>query len=187
MTTDAPAAPQRRPSAADVISHDPLAPLRDALQEAARRDRDAMVAQAEQDAEQALAQGRREAEQILQRARDEGERDAEQLRVEQRARALRRARSIVLSTQRDILDQLRHRARRAAGELWADPRTHAVVRDRMVARAHADLGPAARIVDHPDGGIVATTDHARATYLVADLADRVVDSLGSELEGLWTP
>lgn len=187
MTTTAPAAPEQRPAADETAVGDALTPVRIALQRAAQRDADTVVAQAEREAAETLARGRHEAEQILQRARTEGERDAERLRVEQRARARRRARSVVLSTQRQALDRLRDLARQAARALWADPGTRPAVREQLVARARSDLGTSATIVDHPDAGIVATTDHARAIFLVADLADRVVDSLGSDLEGLWTP
>lgn len=166
---------------------EPLQPLRAALLAAAERDARAETEQAEQEYQRRVAEARREADRLRSAARAAGERDAEQLRVEQRARARRRARATVLAEQRRALEELRHEVEARLARLWSDETTGRALRDRLVALARADLGQHVDVRDLPDGGIVATADHVRATYRLADLADQVIASLGAELTGLWTP
>ncbi len=170
----------------DVIA-EPLQPLRSALLAAAQRDAQAETAQAEEEYRQRVAEARSEADRLRSVARADGERDAEQLRVEQRARARRRARATVLAEQRRALDELRHEVERRLTRLWLDDGTRDTLHAHLVAAARADLGDQVGVNDLPEGGIVATTDHARGTYRLADLADQVIASLGAELNGLWTP
>lgn len=165
---------------------DPLAPLRRAVLEAADADAAAALEAAHRHAEQTVAAAAAEAETVRSEARDEGRRDAEQVRVEQRARARRRARSIVLRAQRQALDDLTHAVHDDVRRLWRDEATARQIRAHLTEQARAEQGSEARIVDHPDGGIVATLDDRRATYLLTDLADRVIASLGDDLADLWT-
>ena len=166
---------------------EPLQPLRAALLAAAERDARAETTHADQEYERRVDAARREANRLREAARAEGERDAEQLRVEQRARARRRARATVLAEQRRALDELRHEVERRLTRLWNDQAAGNALRDRLAETARADLGETVDISDLPEGGIVATADHARATYRLAYLADQVIDALGAELTGLWTP
>lgn len=178
-TTDAGATPQG--------TSDPLAPLRDALLTAARRDAQAMLSAVEEEAQAQLGQARAEADQLRDQARAEGEHDAEQLRVEQRARARRRARSTVLGEQTRALEALQRDVQARLRRLWADPATHDVLARQLTGAAQRDLGPAVTVTELAEGGIVATAERARATYRLGDLADLAIDSLATELAGLWTP
>ena len=166
---------------------DALTPVREALLEGARRDRHDLLDAAARDGRHTVDAARAEADRIREQARAEGERDAEQMRVEQRARARRRARTIVLIAQREELERLREDVRGQVRRMWADEKTRAQIRGRLVAAAHADLGPDLLVEDHPEGGVIATVDHARATYLVIDLAEAAIADLGDGLSGLWTP
>lgn len=166
---------------------DALAPVRRAILESARRDAADTIERANRAAQELRRRAAAEADTIRETARAEGRHDAEQVRVEQRARARRRARSIVLQAQRQALDDLTSAVHDAVRRLWCDPATQQAVRATLVATARAEHGPQAVITDHPDGGVVATIDHARATYLLTDLADEVIASLGDDIVGLWTP
>ena len=174
-------------SSTPAAATEPLQPLRAALLAAAERDARDETAQAEHEYQRRVSEARSEADRLRSVARAEGERDAEQLRVEQHARARRRARATVLAEQRRALDELRHDVERRLSQLWTDEAIGEALRARLVATARADLGEHVFIRDLPEGGIVATVDHARATYRLADLADQVITSLGLELTGLWTP
>lgn len=173
------------PAAAHPMDH--LAPVREALLAAARRDRHERLEVAAHDASRVLEEAQAEADRLREQARAEGERDADQMRVEQRARARRRARAIVLTAQREALDELSDDVRRRLSQLWADEESGGQLRALLVEAAHADLGPDVQVADHPDGGVTATVDHARATYLLSDLADTAVSDLGDALTGLWNP
>lgn len=182
MTTTTPAsAPTPR------TAGDPLEPVRTAILDAARADAAARIDDAVQRGEQARRRAQAEADRIREAARAEGRADAEQVRLEQQARARRRARATVLHAQRAALDELTDAVHDRVRALWTDHATRDHVRGHLVDLARRRHGPDAVITDHPDGGIVVTVDDARATYLLRDLADRVIASLGDDLVGLWTP
>ena len=171
----------------DALREDPLSPVRTALLTAAHEDAERQRRVAEQAAASTVEQARQESAELLRRARAEGEADAEQVRLDQRARARRRARSLVLSAEDAALRRLRTTVHERLAQLWADPHTRAPIREHLEARARSDLGPDVDVKDDPRGGLVARLDHARAYYLLADLADDVIDDLGPRLSGLWTP
>ena len=56
---------------------------------------------------------------------------------------------------------------------------------RVIARA--ELGAAAVVREHPDGGVVAQAPGRRVDLRLATLAERAVDTLGPEVEPLWAP
>jgi vacuolar-type H+-ATPase subunit E/Vma4 len=166
---------------------DPLEPVRAALLAQAHRDAAAAAAAAQADADATLATAGAQAQQRRERARVEGERDAEAVRVQQQARARRAARAVVLGAQREALDQVRAQAHAAVLAWWEDPRLRPAVRERLVARARAELGPDAEVRDHPAGGVAAQAGGRRARYLLTDLADVALSDLGSDLERVWQP
>lgn len=169
------------------IPADPLEPVRTAILDAARRDAAAAIDAATAQGEQTRRRAQTEADRIREAARAQGRRDAEQVRLEQQARARRRARATVLHAQRAVLDEVTDAVHDRVRALWADEPTRQRIRHRLVEDARRTHGAGAEITDHPDGGIVVTVDDARATYLLHDLADRIIGSLGDELAGLWTP
>ncbi len=166
---------------------DPLAPVRDAVLADARRDADADVAAAQRAGDALVAAAAAQAETIRADARAEGERDAEAVRVAQRARARRRARAIVLGAQQAALDDLHREVRSRLRAAWEQESLRADLVARLSATARADLGPDVAVHEHPDGGIVATVDGARAIYRLADLADQVTAGLPDALVAMWTP
>ncbi|MGB9374814.1 MAG: hypothetical protein WCA82_11715, partial [Jiangellales bacterium] len=70
---------------------------------------------------------------------------------------------------------------------WEHEGLHADLVARLSVAARADLGPDVAVHEHPDGGIVATVDGARAIYRLADLADQVTAGLPDALVAMWTP
>jgi hypothetical protein len=77
--------------------------------------------------------------------------------------------------------------RRAVLDLRADPRYPALL-DHFEQVARRQLGADAVIERDPDGvgGIVAHQGDRRVDYSLAALADRALDTLGDDIERLWT-
>lgn len=164
-----------------------LAPLQAALLSAAQEDARQTLDRAQRDAEATVDDARRQAESLRAQARAEGERDAQSIRRDQSARARRRARSVVLAAQSEALAELRHVVHDRLRRSWATPVGHDALLARLVDTARSSLGEDCEISEHPDGGIVATLGRARVTYRLTDLADDVIESLGDELDRLWSP
>jgi hypothetical protein len=163
-----------------------LAPVRAGLLARAHADADAALAEADADADSALAEARQQAAAILADARARGERDAAVAEARERARARREARSTVLGAQRAAYEELRRRGEAAARALRTGPGYPALVAS-LSACARAELGPAAVIREHPDGGVVAEVPGRRLDATLAALADRALDGLGPDVQGLWAP
>lgn len=170
--------------AATDAATDPLAPVRAALLADARHD--AAVALADADAEVDAIRRRTiaECERVRSEARDRGERDAADLVAAERARVRRQARALVLGARGRAYAELRHRVHEAAVAV-RDAEDYPALRDRLVARARALVGDRAEVSDRPDGGVVAQDGDRRAVLSLAGLADRTLDRLGPDLEGLW--
>lgn len=163
---------------------DPLAPLRAALLARAREDAAAALREADETAAATLAEAREEAEAILAEARAKGAQEAAVVAAAERARASRAARELVLTARRRAYDELRARARSAVEQLSDDEA--ALLREAVRALIRAELGPRAGITEAA-AGVVGQIPGRRVTYRLADLADRLVDDLGTDVEGLWSP
>ncbi|HSE72027.1 MAG TPA: hypothetical protein VLA97_14790 [Nocardioidaceae bacterium] len=164
---------------------DPLAPVRESLLSRARAEADRVLADADAGAASILDGARAEADRIVATARAEGEADAAVLVGAARARARRRARALLLAARRGTYDDLRDRVLAAAPGLCEDP-AYAPWRERLVARARAELGVDAEVSEHPEGGVIALAGARRAEYTLAGLAEQAVEALGADLESLWS-
>ena len=164
---------------------DPLAPVREALLTRARADADRTLAEADADAAAILSRARGEAEAIHAEARAQGESDAAAVLVAERARVRRQARTVVLAAQRDAYDELRSRVVQALPDLRDDP-AYGRWRDRLADHAHAVLGTDALVSEHPRGGVLGEAAGRRFRYTLGGLADRVIEAMGSDVEGLWS-
>jgi len=164
---------------------DPLAPLREALLARARSDAAATVARADSSARAVLAAARAEADAIVADARAKGAAEAEAVVAAEQARASRAAREVVMAARRRAYDDLRDRARAAVSELRHDD-VYPLLVAALRARISAELGPAASIED-TDGTVVGQVPGRRLTFSLDDLAERSVDALGADIEGLWSP
>lgn len=167
-------------------SVDPLAPVRSGLLAQARADAERVLAEADADADATMAAARSEANAILEAARAEGESDAAVVLSAKRARDRRQARAIVLAAQREAYDTLRSRVVQAVSAIRDDP-GYGPWRHRLAEQARRALGSDAAVSEAPEGGVLAEADGRRAAYTLAGLADHMIDAMGPDIEGLWSP
>lgn len=165
---------------------DPLAPVRDCLLARARADAERVRAEAAAEAEAVLAQARQRAEAILAEARERGASQGVRVTAAAGARARRRARGLLLASQRQAYETLRRRSRDAVRALRDNP-NHLLLRQRLERVARDLAGPGAAVIETADGGVVAEAPGRRVDCSLDALADRAVDALGAEAEGLWAP
>jgi vacuolar-type H+-ATPase subunit E/Vma4 len=161
-----------------------LAPVRRRL--LARVGADAHHARAEAAAEAGvvLARAREQAAAILTQARARGETDGAAVAAAARARSRRDARGLLLAAQHQAYEALRQRARAAVRELGEDP-GYPRLRQRLERLAREQAGPHATVSEPPERGVVAEAPGRRVDCSLDTLADRAVDALGAEVEGLW--
>ena len=145
-----------------------------------------MVAEADADADATLAAAQREADVIRCAARAEGESDAAAVLAAERARVRRQARAVVLAAQREAYDELRSQVVLALSAVRDDP-GYGPWRDRLVEHVRRVLGTDAVVSEPAEGGVLAEANGRRALYTLVGLADRVIDSMGADIEGLWSP
>lgn len=155
---------------------DALVPVREALLASARDDAAATRSRSTADARTALASAAEQAEQIRRRARLEGIADADAAVAADRRDAQRDARAMVLRARREAYDRLREAARARVRALRDEPDFPAA-RQRLEGAVHARLGPDARIVDSPDGGLIGVTAGRRLDLSLRHFADRATDTV----------
>jgi len=166
---------------------DALSPVMQALFESARSRADELSAAAESDARAELARAQAEAERILEEARAEG-RDAATHRVNlQLAAARREARGTVLAARRGAYDELRRRCLESLERQAATPAGRRLSH-LLGTLVHERVGGSATVVRTGTGGLGA---RARVGNRCAEigpevLVDIVLQTLGLEVESLWT-
>jgi vacuolar-type H+-ATPase subunit E/Vma4 len=164
---------------------DPLAPVREELLARARADAERALADADADAAATLATAQSEADAIRDAARAEGESDAAAVLSAKHAQDRRHARAIVLAAQREAYDKLRSQVVQALSTIRDDP-GYGPWLDRLAEHARTVLGADATVSEAPEGGVLAETNGRRARYTLVELADRVIHTMGADLEGLWS-
>ncbi|MFY1670255.1 hypothetical protein ACN27G_09880 [Plantactinospora sp. WMMB334] len=158
-----------------------LAAVREALLARARAEADHVRERAGADARQEVAGARAEADRIRRSARAEGTAGAATANAIARGQAARQARALVLAERREAYERLRRAAREAVARIGTEPG----VREQLVLAVRAALGPDARIVDTPDGGVRGVTGDRRLDLSLTGFADRAVDAvLGQEPEAV---
>jgi vacuolar-type H+-ATPase subunit E/Vma4 len=163
---------------------DGLAVVGAALLARARRDAEDEAAEARASADATLARARAQADEIVAAARAQGAADAAAALSGERSRTLREARARVLRAEREAYDELRRRALADVTALL--DRAGPEVRARLVREAAARLGPGAEV--RPGArGPTAVAGLRRLTLEPERLVDRVIEGLGPELAGLWSP
>jgi vacuolar-type H+-ATPase subunit E/Vma4 len=161
-------------------------PLRDSL----LHQRNEEIARLLADTAEEVAAKRAEVEQeglaLVEQARADGIAAAGIAGAHDEVRARRRVRSLVLTTKRELYDELRRQALEAAQALRQDPRYPALL-ERLSAAARAQLGDAAVLeVDPPNrGGVRASSGARHVDYTLDALVERCLDRLGGSLEQLW--
>ena len=157
------------------LTQDPLAPVRAAL-----------LADAERDAARTLAAADADVEALRRDARARGEADARVVVAAERARTRRQARAVVQRARGEAFDELRRQVRVAAAGLRGAA-DYPELRRHLEEQARALVGDDARLSEPADGGVLAEVGGRRAALSLTGLADRVLDRLGPDLEGVWTP
>jgi vacuolar-type H+-ATPase subunit H len=166
----------------DAVRADALAPLREALLDAARADAARALEEAERDADRTVAEARERASATLEDARRRGRADGASRLATARAATRRDARAVVLRAQRAAYEGLRAAAVDAVSQDLSGDEG----RNRVRSLVEGTLGPDAELVDGPDGEL-----HGRAPdgRVVDVSAARLVDLALARLdvEGLWSP
>jgi hypothetical protein len=163
-----------------------LAPVREALLQAARVDAEATLAMADATVAAHLAAAQAESDRLLAEARADAAADADRLIARERAATRRHAQFVVLSARRAVYDQLRTRAR-AAVVAVRDQDGYLELRGRLAAHARGRFGPAAVVhLDLPGfPGVVAEAGGRRLDLTLTALADRAFEELAGQVELLW--
>lgn len=167
-------------------SADPLAVLASTLLSRAHADARTALDGADADADAIVSQARTSADGLLAEARAKGAADGAAIMAGERARAEREAREVLLRAERLARDEARRAARDAVSALRGDPLYPSLV-DVLNSTVKRDLGPDVTVTGLARGGIVAEAPGRRIEYALDDLADDVMDRLGSDLDGLWSP
>lgn len=162
-----------------------LAPVRAEILRGAADDAEQMIADARQEAARIVEQGRETAQQITETARAAGEAAAASVAAEQGAALERRLRRELLVAQDNAYRQWRRRGTEAVLRLRDEP-DYPGWRDLLRGTASAVLGADAQVKDDPDGGVVAQLGHRRMDLSLSALAERVLDRLAPEVDGLWS-
>ncbi len=158
--------------------------FRETLLEQARREAEEELEAAENEAAKRLAEAREQAEQLGEQARREGREAAERETRRERVEARREARALVLREQRRALERLRERALERVREARGSD-AYRRLTARLEQRARRQLGDDVEIDNADGGGLVGHCDGRRVDYRLPVLVDRVIEEMGSELEGVW--
>jgi vacuolar-type H+-ATPase subunit E/Vma4 len=163
-----------------------LEPLRAALLADVEADIARRLAAVEEECRRAVAAAEAEAEKIVGRGRDEGEAAAAKEALRRRATATRRAREIRLRGQQRQVEELERRSRPAVADLREDSRYGALL-EQLRAAVREQLGADAEIEVDPGGlgGVIGRRGGASVDYTLPALAERALEGLGEEVDGLW--
>lgn len=163
-----------------------LAPVRAHMLRAARAEADRIVDQARIQAATIVRQARRGADETVERARAQGQADIAPAAAAEQSRGREQARSIVLSAQREVHEELRARVLAAVVGLRDEPGYERLLA-RLTAMAVQAAGPDAMITVQPAGGVVARSRGVLVDCTLPRLADWAVDALDGQVRELWTP
>lgn len=161
-------------------------PLRQALLEQACADAAQMLDDADAAATATIHAAESRGRALVEQAVAEGVAAAEAAGAHGKAQARRRARSLVLSTQRELYDEVARQAHTAARGL-REGAGYAQLLERLSAAARAQLGGDAVLdVDPPElGGVRASNGGRHVDYTLDALVDRCLEQLGTRLERVW--
>ncbi|USX53930.1 hypothetical protein [Lentzea sp. HUAS12] len=162
---------------------DALAPVRAALLAEARAEAERELTAARLDADATLARARARASSILDAAAQEGRADAASSIAAEHEKARRAARTVELTAQGEIYDELLQRVTAAVARAFTEPSR----REQLVAAVHAQLGAGAVVRDAPGGGVTGEVTGRLVDLGVQAVTGRAVDALGDEVRALWAP
>lgn len=152
-----------------------LAPVREALLADAEREARRLRSSSEQAGRDAVREATAQAERLRARARAEGAADAAAVMAAQRARSGQRARSVVLSAQREEYEALQSAARAALPRLRADAE-YPRLRQRMIDTIKLLLGNEADLREGDGGGVIGEAAGRRVDCSLTRFMERAVDA-----------
>jgi vacuolar-type H+-ATPase subunit E/Vma4 len=163
-----------------------LEPLRHALRAETDAEVQGRLAEVDVECGRVVADAEAKSHELARQGRREGEDAAAKEAMRRRATATRRAREIRLQAQRRQVDELQRRSREAVLRVREDSRYPELL-ERLAGAAREQLGPAAEVeLDPPGvGGVIGRTGRKSVDYTLPALVDRVIASLGDDVESLW--
>lgn len=163
-----------------------LEPVRAQLIRRARAEADATLAAARTEVADQVASARARAAAILDEARAQGEAQAAAQTAAQRSSARRKARAMELDAERAVYAAVRAEIERGVLALRDAP-DYRLLHAGLERRARDLLGPHARLVADPRGGVVGTAPGLRVDLSLPAVAARALGAIGEEVARLWTP
>jgi vacuolar-type H+-ATPase subunit E/Vma4 len=163
-----------------------LAPVRAHMLRRASDQAGRILGDAHHEAASIVTQARLSAERAVSQAREEGRREAAGLAAAERSRGRGEARSVLLSAQREIHQELRGRVRDAVAGLRDEP-GYGQLLERLTDMARRAAGPDAVVTAAEAGGVVAHSAGVLVDCSLPRLADRAVEALAGDVRALWTP
>jgi vacuolar-type H+-ATPase subunit E/Vma4 len=144
------------------------------------------VAEARQADADRVEAARVRAEELMRAARPAGEAAVLPDVARIHAAAARHARQLLLGAQREVFEEFRREALRAALELRGSP-SYPGLLDELSRRARTQLGEAAELDVDPagSGGVIARDGDRRVDYSLPALVERCIAALGDRVEELW--
>jgi vacuolar-type H+-ATPase subunit E/Vma4 len=162
-----------------------LQPVRAEILRRAAADAEQLIADARDEATRIIEQAREMERQITETARAAGESAAALIVAEQGAALERSLRHELLAAQDNAYQQWRRRGTQAVLRLRDEP-DYSRWRDLLRGNASAVLGADAQVKDDPGGGIVAQLGHRRVDLSLSAIAQRALDRIAPEVDGLWS-
>lgn len=158
------------------VHRDELRPLREALVAAAQREAAALVAEASARAERILAAARQSSDARVAAARADGAADARRAAAAELAAVRLQARTVVLTAQSSLDDELRAQVLRQVRELRHDA-TYEELRTALRHRGQALLGDTIAVREPAGGGVVVEAGGRRIDASLDTLANWAVDAI----------
>ena len=162
-----------------------LQPVRAEILRRVAADAERLIADARDEATRIVEQARETARQITETARVAGESAAALVVAEQGAALERTLRRELLAAQDNAYQQWRRRGTEAVLRLRDEP-VYPRWRDLLRGNASAVLGADAQMIDDPDGGVVAQLGHRQMDLSLSAIAERALDRIAPEVDGLWS-
>lgn len=164
-----------------------LAPLEQALMQAASDEAAKRRDDAETQAHHTADAGAAHAQELIDQAKAQGEQAAQRAAAHRLVSAKREARGVVLGAKSNAYRQLLDRSVAAMSALH-DDRGYPELEQRLAGMAVALLGPKAHVDRDPDGqgGIRARNGARTVDLTLPTLARRCVTQLGERVTALWS-
>lgn len=151
----------------------------------ARGDAERVIADAQREADRIIAEASDTARTVAEKACAAGEAAGTRAAAAEMASLRRALRQEVLSAQDDAYRRWRQHAVEAVLRLREEP-NFATWQGALRKTARVALGDDARVVEDPDGGVVAELGRRRLDLSLPAIAERALDQIAPQADGLWS-